>query len=199
MDNPIAGAGFWTGRLTAVEVMAKYLGRLVWPAHLSTDYSYRQIPLADGRRLTDWIAWIIVAAVTVGVACLYRRNKAAFFAAGFAFVTILPTANLVIPVGTIMAERFLYLPAIGFAMCLTLALYSLGRLVGVEGPTPVGALATPVLCCLIVIGFTARTWARNADWLDDLTLWSAAAPNLAAQFQNPHRVSQNTTARKGSR
>ena len=183
VDNPIAGAGFWTGRLTAVKVMAKYLELLVWPAHLSADYSYRQIPLADASRPADWIAWIVVAAVAVGVAFLYRRSKVAFFAAGFAFVSILPTANLVIPVGTIMAERFLYLPAIGFAMCLTLALYSLGRRVGVGVLTPVGMLASPVLCCLIVMGFTARTWARNADWVDDLTLWSAAAQTSPLSFK----------------
>ena len=26
LDNPIAGAGFWVGRLTAVKVLARYLG-----------------------------------------------------------------------------------------------------------------------------------------------------------------------------
>ena len=32
-----------------------------------------------------------------------------------------PTSNLVMPIGAIMAERFLYLPSICFAACLVIA------------------------------------------------------------------------------
>jgi protein O-mannosyl-transferase len=174
-DNPIVGAEFWTGRLTAVKVMAKYLGLLVWPAHLSVDYSYAQIPLADGR-LTDWMAWIAVATVAIGVFLLHRWNKTALFAAVFAFLTLLPASNLLFPVGTIMAERLLYLPAIGLSVCLTLALCSAGR------RTHLRALA-PVALCLITAGFAVRTWARNADWRDDSTLWSAAVRTSPLSFK----------------
>jgi hypothetical protein len=182
VDNPIIGAGFWTGRLTAVKVIARYLGLLVWPAHLSADYSYAQVPLADGR-LTDWIAWIVVAAVAIGAAFLYRRNKTAFFAAGFAFVTLLPASNLVIPVGTIMAERFLYLPAIGFSICLVAALYSLARRLHV---TPLA----PAMLCLMIAGFGARTWARNQDWRTDFTFWSAAVETAPLSFKTHTGLAQ---------
>jgi len=174
-DNPIVGADFWTGRLTAVKVLAKYLGLLVWPAHLSTDYSYAQIPLTDGR-LTDWMAWIAVATVAIGVVFLYRWNKTAFFAAGFAFLTLLPASNLLFPVGTIMAERLLYLPAIGLSVCLTLALFSAGRRIHLK-------VFAPVALCLITAGFGARAWARNADWRDDDTLWSAAVRTSPVSFK----------------
>jgi tetratricopeptide (TPR) repeat protein len=174
-DNPIAGADFLSGRLTAVKVMAKYLGLLVWPAHLSVDYSYAQIPLADGRP-TDWVAWFVVAAVAIGVVFLYRRNKPAFFAAVFAFLTLLPASNLLFPMGTIMAERLLYLPAIGLSICLTLALFWAGR------RTHLKVLA-PVALCLITAGFGARTWARNADWRDDSTLWAAAVRTSPLSFK----------------
>jgi len=43
-----------------------------------------------------------------------------FFVAFF-FATLAPTSNLVILIGAIMAERFLYLPSIGFAGCLAWA------------------------------------------------------------------------------
>lgn len=176
VDNPIAAADFWTGRLTAIKVMAKYLALLVWPAHLSADYSYAQIPLITGT-LADWTAWIAVAATAIIVAFLYRRNRTAFFAAGFALVAFLPTSNLLIPVGTIMAERFLYLPAIGFAVCLTLAVYAVGRRI-----RP-GNLAPLVIGLLLAAGFGARTFARNADWKDDLTMWSAQANAAPLSFK----------------
>ena len=38
-DNPLVDAGIWTARLTALKVIAKCLGLLVWPAQLSCDYT----------------------------------------------------------------------------------------------------------------------------------------------------------------
>jgi hypothetical protein len=183
VDNPIAGADFLAGRLTAVKVFAKYLGLLAWPAHLSMDYSYRQIPLADGRP-ADWMAWLVMGAVAIGAAFLYHRYKTAFFAVGFAFLTLLPASNLLIPMGTIMAERLLYLPSIGFAICLVLALDSIGRRVRVR------PLAPFLLGLLIVAGFGARTWARNIDWRDNVTLWSAAVQTSPLSFKAHHGLAQ---------
>src|ERR1019366_1100031 len=59
-DNPIVGAGFVTGRLTALKVMGKYVALLFWPARLSCDYSWAQIPLADGSA-ADWLPWMALA------------------------------------------------------------------------------------------------------------------------------------------
>ena len=165
-DNPLVGAGFWTAKLTAVKIVAAYLRLLVWPAHLSSDYSYAQIPLATGS-LGDWLAWVLVAAVAAAVLLAFRFNRTVFFVASVAFVTFLPASNLLFPIGTIMAERFLYLPSLALAVCAVLALYAMG------GRARLAWLA-PVTLCLIVAAFTARTWARNFDWRDDLSLMTAA-------------------------
>ncbi len=97
----------------------------------------------------------------------FRFNRTVFFVASVAFVTFLPASNLLFPIGTIMAERFLYLPSLALAVCAVLALYAMG------GRARLAWLA-PVTLCLIVAAFTARTWARNFDWRDDLSLMTAA-------------------------
>lgn len=102
-----------------IEILAKYLGLLVWAAHLSCDYSYAQIPLANGS-VEDWLAWLTVAAAGVGTYCIYQRNRVLFFFIGLAFLTLLPTTNLLFSMGTIMAERFLYLPAVALAASMVL-------------------------------------------------------------------------------
>jgi len=178
-DNPLVGAGFWTAKLTAIKVMARYLGLLAWPAHLSCDYSYAQIPLATGSP-QDWLAWTAVAAVAAAALLMFRFNRTVFFAAGLAFVTFLPTSNLLFPIGTIMAERFLYLPSIALAMCLVLALYAIGARTGL-------ARLAPVALCLIVAAFAARTWARNSDWRDDVSLMTAAAETSPHSYKS-HRA-----------
>ena len=171
-DNPIVLSSFWIGKLTAIRVIARYLWLTIWPAKLSIDYSYAEIPLSNGS-VRDWLGWIAVAVFVAIVALLYQRNRTAFFLACFAALTLLPTANLLFPIGTIMAERFLYLPSVGLLGCLVIAIDAAGQ------KTRLPALALTVLC-LITAAFAARTWARNLDWQDDLHLASAgvlATPN----------------------
>lgn len=161
-DNPLVAADFWTQRLTALKVMGMYLGLLAWPGKLSCDYSFAQIAFARGA-LADWTAWTAVAAVAATAAFLYRRQGSAFFLSAFAFVTLLPASNLLFPIGTIMAERLLYLPAIAFAGCLATGVYAGARRAG-------RPKLAPMALGLITVLFAARTLVRNADWQDALSL-----------------------------
>jgi hypothetical protein len=167
-DNPLFMADFVTARLTAIAVLGKYLALLCWPATLSSDYSYNQIPLF---RAADW-PWIAAFAAPLALAvCAWRWSRPAFFFAMFGFAALAPTANVFLLIGTIMGERFLYLPAIGFAACLALALY---RFAGARANYIVAAI------CLV---FAMRTWARNGDWQDQYTLWSSAAAASPNSFK----------------
>ena len=175
VDNPIVGAGFWTGRLTAIKVIARYLWLAAWPANLSCDYSYPQISLANGGA-EDWLSWIVVAAAVVGALLLCRRNRAAFFLACFAFLNFVPVSNLFFPIGAIMAERFLYLPLAGLLGCLVLAIYVVAERIRV-------AAFAPLLLCIIGVGFAGRTWSRNLDWQNDLTMATAAVRSGPNSFK----------------
>jgi tetratricopeptide (TPR) repeat protein len=176
-DNPLVDASFWTAKLTALKVLAKYIGLLVWPAHLSCDYSYAQIPPATGAP-GDWLAWLAVAATAAAVAWTYRKNRVVFFLVAATAITFLPASNLLFPIGTIMAERFLYLPAIALAAGVVLGAYWLAERLG-------RARLAPVVLCVIIAAFTVRTWARNADWQDDVSLMTAAARVSPASYK-PH-------------
>ena len=179
LDNPLAGAGFWNAKLTAIRLLAKYLGLLVWPAHLSWDYSYAQIPMATGS-LADWAGWLAVAAVGVAAILAYRCARTVFFAIGFAFVTFLPTSNLLLPIGTILAERVLYLPAIALAICLVAAADGLGRKTGYPR-------IAPLVLGIIGVMLVARTWARNADWRDSVTVTTAGVETSPHSYKT-HRA-----------
>jgi hypothetical protein len=159
-DNPIASAGYWTGRLTALKVIAKYLLLAIWPARLSADYSYPAIPLAHGSA-ADWTAWIAVVAAVVGTALLYQWNRVAFFWMVFASVAIAPVSNLLFPIGTIMAERLLYLPLVGVILCASVLIFSLPE------------RTATALAALAVVALAGRTVARSADWADDLRIAEA--------------------------
>ena len=175
-DNPLVDAGFWTARLTALKIVARYLGLLAWPGSLSCDYSYARIPLASGA-VEDWLAWLAVAAVAATVVVLYRWNRPLFFLAGMAAVSFLPTSNLLFPIGTNMAERFLYMPAIAWAAAAVWACYALAGKAG-------GTRWASAALALIVAACAVRTWARNADWRDDLSLANSAVAVSPASFKS---------------
>ncbi len=181
VDNPLVDAGFLQGRLTAIAILARYLWRLVCPITLSADYSYAQIPLASGT-LADWAAWLVVAAVAVLVFKAYRWNRTAFFFAGFAAVSVLPMCNLLFPIGTIMAERFLYLPAAAFSACLVLCYGAI---------PPRFRAAAPWFVGLLVTAYIVRTWLRNPDWRDDLRMAQAMLKTSPNSFKVRKMLANN--------
>ena len=134
-DNPLVSAGFWTARLTAVKVVGKFLWLFLWPARLSADYSYNAVPLF-GWRASSWedAKALVALAVVLGAALLAvvlavrwrRTGKPLLFFLVFFFVALSPTSNLIVLIGSIMAERFLYLPSVGLAGCVVAAVYCSG-------------------------------------------------------------------------
>ena len=179
VDNPVQGSGFLTGRLTAIKVIGKYIWLLLWPVRQSCDYSYNQVPLFDWRltRLEDWkalSALVCLFLLMAAAVALFRFQKNGFFFLGLLGLTLLPVSNLIIPIGTIMAERLLYLPAAGFAGCVVLAVYGSAR--------QHRKAAAAVLATIVVLA-GVRTYARNLDWADDETLWAQAVKASPDSFK----------------
>ena len=195
-DNPLAGADFWTAHLTAVKVLGKYLWLLLWPARLSCDYSYNQIPLVSWsfNRWEDWQAAVSLAVYTAAAVLAvwsFRRSRPVFFFIAFFFAAMAPTANLLFPIGTIMAERLLYLPSVAFAGCVAWAGWKAYRQLRPRWPAL--RIAAPTALAAVCLALCGRTFARNFDWFDEQTLWSSAARACPASYR-PHEHLANTLA-----
>ena len=172
VDNPLRGAGFLVARWTAIKVIVMDLGLLVWPAGLSCDRSYNQIALAGVRDPLAWIALAIVGAVLAAAIARRRTDRLAFFAGGFFAIAVLPVSNLIVPIGSIMAERFLYLPSVAFAVAVVVL---------VQRAAP-RKTATVLLAVAIVL-CASRTFARNFAWRDNLALASADVRTAPGSFK----------------
>jgi len=188
-DNPIVLADFWTGRMTAIRVIGDYLGLVFWPAEMSCDYSYPQIPLF-GWSWTggDWIGWLtlgLIIGLLVFTVCAWKTQRAAIFFLGLAGVTFLPVSNLLIVVGSIMGERFMYMPLIGILGALTAVGLWLWRRLAARRPV-VGRFAPLVgwgVSIALVVAFGWRTYLRNQDWQNETLLWASAARTCPASFK----------------
>jgi tetratricopeptide (TPR) repeat protein len=186
-DNPLIGAGFWTARMTAVKVIGRYFQLLVWPARLSFDYSYNAIPLF-GWKLSGWEDWkavfalVTCSAAAVAALIAWRRNKPVFFAIAFFFITLAPASNLVILIGSIMGERFLYLPSVGFAVIVVWAFYAI-RQRKPRQAEGLSHLASSSILGVILIAFAVRTYDRNLDWQDQQRFWRSAVEAAPGSYK----------------
>ena len=172
VDNPIATLSFVDGRLTALLVLARYASLLVWPNHLAIDYSYAAIPAATSPFDPGVVAGgLLLAGWGLGVALSWRRAPAVAFALAWIGVALAPVANLLFPIGTIMAERLLYFPSVGFCLLAALALERATASPAVASTRPaIGA----VVVALVVLALAARSVLRLRDWRDDYTIFKAA-------------------------
>ena len=191
-ENPLVSAGFWTARLTAVKVVGMFLWLFLWPARLSADYSYNAVPLFAWR-VSNWedAKALVALAVCLGAALLAvllavrwrRTGKPLLFFLVFFFVALSPTSNLILLIGSIMAERFLYLPSVGLAGCVVAAIHALGQRRLLQRPA--AAQVVWAALGLVCLAFTARTYARNFDWQDDRSLWTSAV-DVCPGSARPH-------------
>jgi len=190
-DNPITNAPFWTGVMTAVKVAGYYLALFVWPARLSCDYSYNAISLfgwtlASGQDLHAWLALAGVLGLFVAAVIWWRRHPAIPFFLGLAAIAFLPTSNLLFPIGTIMAERLMYVPLVGLAAAAVLVLSLAGQklLAARAGANPrTWAIGGMVIAAAVVAALAARTINRNEDWTSTLRLWSSAAQAAPGSYK----------------
>lgn len=180
IDNPIAGAGWFAGVMTAWGVLGRFLLLFVFPLRLSSDYSFNQIRVyGSGSVWSTLIPWVSLGAIVLLLwisARSRRREPLLAWGAFFAFTAMLPASNLIVPIGSIMAERFLYLPSAGLCVVAAWLLVDVGERMAAWPP----AAAWPRhsaefgLAALMLLALGARTVVRNGDWRDDLTLWQSA-------------------------
>src|SRR5438445_705730 len=161
--NPAASTHTGLRVLTALEVLALAVWLLVFPRHLSADYSYRHIPVVESARDPGVAAGLLVAAALAVLALiLWRRRRVGFLWLGLALASYGVVANILFPIGTIFAERLLYLPSVGFCALVAMAL---GQPVRGWRRAAAGAVAAA-----LVLGWGVRAGVRNPVWRDQITL-----------------------------
>lgn len=173
------GGSFGLTMLTEARVVVQYIRLLVFPLTLNADYSYNAFPVT-----TSWADPAALSAVLMLVALGYAALRAlpslplVTFGGVWFFVALLPVAQIV-PHHELMAEHFLYIPSVGFCLAIAALLDPL-----LDRPRAVPALYTSVLTALLLLSL--RTVWRNADWKDDLTLWSKTVQTApqAARVRN---------------
>jgi Flp pilus assembly protein TadD len=156
-------------RLSMPLVVCRYIGLLFVPYGLVTHYDVAQI-----WQISDPRAFIPIAALTAmivsGVLCFLRGRRAQAFGIGWFVVTFLPTSNL-FPTASMMNDRYMHIPSIGFALLLAMTLSHPVTKMSKDRESTIRMLMI-MPAVIVVLLFSVLTIRRNADWRDTTTLFT---------------------------
>jgi tetratricopeptide (TPR) repeat protein len=139
----------------------------VFPADLNAEYVFSY---PGGFFETKNLIGLVVVLGLVGAGYIsYKRSKPIFFGIWWFLICLSPVYNL-IPLFNPFADRYLYIPLVGFCVAVAVVLndvlnsrfYRAGKFTRL----------TPILVIIILGLYSAGTIVRNRDWKDGLTLWS---------------------------
>jgi len=171
ITNPLKFAPLGERLITAINVLYLYVEKLIWPVRLSADYSYNSIPVISNPLNPYFLFGIVFLSLLLFLLFYKKTNKTELgLGSVFFLFPYLMISNLIKPVGTIMGERLMYLPSLGFILIIS---YFLSKSVHTIGKK----FAYAVLI-LIVIFYSARTIIRNKDWHNARTLFTATVDTV---------------------
>lgn len=165
-DNTFTQMPFSNKLATNMHTFGVYLKLLVAPYPLTIDYYPRHIVV---KSFSDWsvILSLLVHLALIIIVCIHLRKKNLIaFGILYYFVTFSIFSNVFFPIGTNMAERFMFIPSIGFCLIIAYLFYLLQE--KFSSQTSKLNLAFTA----IVLLFSGLTFSRNFDWKDNYTLFS---------------------------
>jgi hypothetical protein len=154
---------------TVLEIVSRYARLLALPGEFSADYRGPVFGVVSAPSLSALAGGAILLALLVTLVAALRR--ATVVTAALAWVLVgLGLYLHVLPIIPLMAERFLYLPSVGFCILVGVGLSWL------RDRTEASRLAAVVLVS-VCLWFGALAANRNLDWTNLVALWGAEIEN----------------------
>jgi len=179
--QPLANADVVTRVATALAALGRYASLMVWPAGLSVEYGEFMAQTFASARVVLGIA--VALGLVVAIAFAVRRAPKVAFWLGWFLLFLLTFLNLLITIGAVFAERFVYISSAGFCVLAGLGVAQLSRRLSRRW-----SVATPALLLLfITVALQAVTLDRNRAYQDEMAFWRAA---VAARPQSAKMLSQ---------
>jgi len=150
---------------------ATYIGKMLWPSSLAVMYPYRQT--------VSMIALIGSASLLVIITIVVIKSAKPYAIVGWLWFlgTLVPVIGIVQVGAQAMADRYSYIPSIGFTIAIV---WLVADLLRNRARMEIG-IATAV----IVVAIAAATYVQVGTWQDTLVLFEHA---VAVTPQNPQAI-----------
>lgn len=171
IENPlfVNGAGFLEKIPMAFYTVYYYLKLLVFPHPLLSYYGYQEVTIVGWENMYVWIGLIITIPLLVFTLLKLKTKSVLVYGIAFFFVTISMFSNLVKPAVGIIADRFTYIPSLGFCIALGWLLLKIFKIdiakTASENFPKLNYAFIGILAILFLVSF-AKIITRNQDWKD---------------------------------
>lgn len=163
-NSPYIYASATEAFATKMYVLWKYILLLLFPYSLTTEYGYNQVPYIGIVSAPFVLSGLLVSGLLLFSLSAIRRRSIYSFCILFFFATLSVGSNFLFDLGTTMAERMLFLPSLGYCLALASLFLSI--------QTPLRGTSAVVISAVLVL-FSIKTIARNAEWKNNETLFLA--------------------------
>ena len=155
--------------LSAFALVGQYFWKLIWPARLCMFYVFHKSGTwRDPAVLAGATASLIFLALFV--ALWWRRRGPASFGLIWLLLTLAPVLNAHWMAANVFAERYLYLPSVGFSWLLASGAVEAWAWAECRGG--IRRTATAALAGCVFVAGLARIVLRNSDWRSDQILYT---------------------------
>ena len=190
LNNTLYGApDFISREATAIYVLMRYVFLLIFPHPLTSDYNFSQIKICTFSSPVALLGIVIYGGMLVfTLLSIKKRKNILAFSILFYLISLAPVSNIFLVIGATMAERFLFIPSLGFCLILTYFLIKITKTESVKSKFKTLSQFFSVNTLLftlvfIIIGlYSIKTFSRGKDWQNNLTLFASAvqiSPNSA--------------------
>jgi len=160
---------------TKIFVAGKYLLLLIFPYNLTWDYSYGSIAPQELWNLPVLLSLIVHIGLLIFAIVKIKRRSIVAFGILFYFIVYSITSNFFITIDATMAERFMFIPSLGF--CIILAV----MLMKINNNPKINLKPSFIALTVLILGlYSVKTINRNQDWKDTETLIRSEQENSNA-------------------
>ncbi|MFQ5901817.1 MAG: tetratricopeptide repeat protein, partial [Thermodesulfobacteriota bacterium] len=152
-------------------IFFQYIKKLFFPVNLSAYYFFHPAySIAEAK-----VLWgLLFTTIFVIILCLLKKKdrRLPFFCLSFILLSLLPTFYLRGLAGYAFAERYLYLPSVGFVVLVSyLFKHGYRSLISKRNNRKWAIWCFGTFLSLIIISYSLATILRNPAWQNDYTLW----------------------------
>ena len=166
LNNPFIASTKAEEIATVLITWGMYLKLLIFPHPLTHDYYPYQIEVTNFANPLVWIIILAVLALLVYAILKLKKKDTIAFGILFFVITFSITSNLLFNVGTLMNERFVFIPSLGFTLILGYFFYWL-----FTSKADIVRKGGIGLFTIVALFYSIKTFTRNFVWHDDFKLF----------------------------
>lgn len=169
--KPYRGGSFFSNLLISSYVFIYNIILLIFTINYSAAYT---ISISNPILSLQTLVFVGVTLLLFGLSlCSLKKTKVLFFSFFFFFVTLVPYLNI-IPISTLLADRYIFISSLSYCFLLGIGFDKLYNYRMTRFSASFFKLLSIAIFLVLLAGYSFMTISQNRIWRNSYTLWADA-------------------------